>query len=74
MDSTRIYIDIHVICMIYCFWRTIKRDKKEMNTGATNVNPALMSLGILFIAPFLAIADIGYTWYQFLKEYYKSEK
>ena len=62
------YLTIHIISIIYCFYRLAKRYQKIENPGMIGVTPGFDAVMVVFVAPFLALVDIALTWIRLYKE------
>ena len=66
--SSNMYWIFHVICMVYCLWRLIKRSNKVSLDGVIGTTPGLDTIMVCVLAPILAIVDIVITWMKLYKD------
>ena len=58
----------YLVTVFYCIFQLIKRWRKDMTAGGLGATPALDTIMILFLAPFLAPVDFFLTWMRLYKE------
>ena len=62
MNNTYIWL-IWIISIAYCIYRMSIRYSKSSLDGITGNTPGFDMLWIIIFAPFLALIDLGITWY-----------
>lgn len=60
---------IYIISIIYCLYKLAKRANDKSLGGGIGETPALDTLMVLVLAPFLAIADIIVCLINFIKKW-----
>jgi hypothetical protein len=58
----------YVISVFYCIYQLSKRWKQSIMPGGLGVTPALDTVMVLFIGPFLAPVDFFLTWVRLYKD------
>ena len=58
----------YLICVFYCFYRLIKRYRKNSSPGMIGETPGLDALMVLIMAWVLAPVDVAITWIRMVKE------
>ncbi len=58
----------YVISVFYCIYQLSKRWKQSIMPGGLGVTPALDTIMVLFIGPFLAPIDFFLTWVRIYKD------
>lgn len=58
----------YVISVFYCIYQLSKRWRQSIMPGGLGVTPALDTVMVLFIGPFLAPVDFFLTWVKLYKE------
>lgn len=58
---------IYILSLIYCLYKLTKRANDKNMGGGVGETPALDTLMVLVLAPFLAIMDLLITVFNFIK-------
>ena len=61
MKFNYVYAIIHFISVIYCLYKLYKRSSDRSLGGGIGESPALDTLMVLLLAPFLAFFDIIFS-------------
>ena len=64
----------HIVCVVYCLYKSYKSYAKTSNDGVIGTTPALDTLMIMFLAPILAVVDVSLTWIRLYREAYEVKK
>jgi hypothetical protein len=58
---------VYIISIIYCFYKLAQRASDKTMGGGIGETPALDTLMVLVLAPFLAIVDLLISIFNFIK-------
>ena len=58
---------IYILSIIYCFYKLAQRSNDKTMGGGIGETPALDTLMVLVLAPFLAIVDLLISIFNFIK-------
>ena len=62
------YFYFHVLCILYCYYKLIRKYKQLENPGMIGVSPGLDAIMVVILAPALAIVDLSLTWIRVYRE------
>lgn len=64
----------YVICVIYCFYKLLKKYNDNYSDGMIGLSPGLDALMVVMLAPALAPIDFGMTWIGWYKKAEEAKK
>ena len=59
----------YIACVVYCFYKMIKKWNRDYMPGGLGITPGLDTVGMIIMAPIFAPVDIILTWVRNYNEF-----